>query len=240
MIKKIKQLLRDNIDRQNRIITQNEELLWATTFHDSIKGKKAIENLSLNVGRWAGNYAFFYVLNRILNDYEPKKILEFGLGESSKFVSTFLNHYLINSEHTIVEQDANWKNIFENKFKLSERSSIKVMPLVKKNHNGFEFNGYENIENTITSKYDLYIIDGPFGSPRYSRFDIYYLVEKLAIEDEFILILDDSHRSGESETANEIMKMLKEKGFTVFEKSYKGVKNVKLIGTSKYRYCSTL
>jgi len=240
MIKKIKQLLRDNIDRQNRIIAQNEELLWAATFHDSIKGKKGIEHLALNIGRWAGNYAFFYVLNRILNDYEPKRIVEFGLGESSKFVSTYLDHYLINSEHVIIEQDANWKNIFENKFKLSDRSSIKVMPLVKKNYKGFDYNSYENIESTITSKFDLYLIDGPFGSPNYSRFDVYYLLEKLSKEDDFILILDDCHRNGEMETANEIMKMLKEKGITAFEKTYKGVKNVKVIGTYKYKYSSTL
>ena len=40
-------------------------------------------------------------------------------------------------------------------------------------------------------KYDLYIIDGPFGSSRYSRFDIFSQVEKFQKEDEFILIFYD-------------------------------------------------
>ncbi|MEZ0130278.1 hypothetical protein AB9T88_11140, partial [Flavobacterium sp. LBUM151] len=66
MIRRIKQLIKENKERQNRIIAQNEELLWASVFHDSIRGKKGIEDLSLNIGRWAGNYSFFYVLNRIL------------------------------------------------------------------------------------------------------------------------------------------------------------------------------
>ena len=42
-----------------------KEIEWAHIYHDSIRGKKPIEELGLNIGRWAGNYSFFYVLNRI-------------------------------------------------------------------------------------------------------------------------------------------------------------------------------
>ena len=110
MIKKIKSLINDFRENNKNIISllqlnhiQSKELEWAHIYHDSIRGKKHIENLSLNIGRWAGNYSFFYVLNRILNDYKPEKILDLGLGESSKLISTYLEHYLPNSTHTIVE-----------------------------------------------------------------------------------------------------------------------------------------
>jgi hypothetical protein len=240
MINRIKQLIKENKARQKQIITQNEELLWASIFHDSIRGKKGIENLPLNIGRWAGNYSFFYVLNRIMNDYQPKKIIEFGLGESSKFVSTYLDYHLLDSEHLIIEQDNNWKIIFENKFKLSARSSIQVLPLFKKNHKGFDYNGYENIENVVNSKFDLYIIDGPFGSPNYSRFDIVTLAEKLRSGDEFIIIIDDFDRNGEQETARELFSLFERKNLKIYSQVYKGEKSVKVLGTEKYKYIISL
>lgn len=240
MIKRIKELIRENKERQKKIIAQNEELLWASVYHDSIRGKKGIEDLALNIGRWAGNYSFFYVLNRVLNDYQPKRILEFGLGESSKFISNYLDNYLIHSEHLIIEQDSNWRRIFENKFSLSSRSSIKVLPLIKKKYNERDFNGYENIESTITSTFDLYVIDGPFGSPNYSRFDIFTLAERLNNEDEFMIIMDDYDRHGEKETVDELLKMFKNKEMNVFTVVYSGVKSISIIATEKYRYVTTL
>ncbi|QGK76870.1 hypothetical protein [Flavobacterium sp. SLB02] len=240
MIKRIKEVIKENKERQKKIIAQNEELLWANVFHDSIRGKKAIEDLPLNIGRWAGNYSFFYVLNRILNDYQPKRILEFGLGESSKFVSVYLDNYLINSEHLIIEQDDNWRITFENKFVLSLRSLIKVLPLIKKKYKECDFNGYENIENTITSAFDLYLIDGPFGSSNYSRFDIFTLVQKLSNKDEFIILIDDYDRHGEKQTVNELLKMFKNKEMNVFTATYTGMKDVIVIGTEKYKYITSL
>lgn len=240
MIKRIKQLINENKASQKQIIAQNEELLWASIFHDSIRGKKGIENVSLNIGRWAGNYSFFYILNRILADYEPKKIIEFGLGESSKFVSTYLDTYLVDSNHLIIEQDANWKTSFENKFTLSARSTIEVMPLIIKKHGDFEYNGYDLIEDKIVSKFDLYIIDGPFGSPNYSRFDVFSLAEKLTKEDEFIIIMDDYQRTGEKETTSQLLQMFKEKQITIYDKEYKGIKSVKILGTEKYKYITSL
>src|SRR5688500_5133211 len=96
----------DDIKAQNEDIkARNAELEWAHIFHDTIKDKKWLRNLGISPGRWAGNYSFLYVLVKILSEYKPKKIIEFGLGESSKIVSSFLNNELQNSTHLIVEQD---------------------------------------------------------------------------------------------------------------------------------------
>jgi hypothetical protein len=131
-----------NILQQNQNILRYQlkyykELEWANIYHDSIRGKEWLTNLSLNVGRWAGNYSFFYVLNRILNDCRPKEILEFGLGESSKFVSVYLDNYLLESNHYIIEQDRKWKHNFTERYKLSLRSSIDIFPLKKKKVNKY-------------------------------------------------------------------------------------------------------
>lgn len=240
MIKRIKKLIADNKIRQQKIISQNDELIWASVFHDSIKGIKGVENLPLNVGRWAGNYPFFYVLNRILKEYQPKKILEFGLGESSKFISTYLQHHLLESEHIIIEHDEKWKLNFQTNFVLSSRSIVHELPLIKKNYKEFEYNGYENIENTISNKFDLYIVDGPFGSPNYSRFDIVALAEILSDQDDFILIMDDYNRNGEKQTVEELLSLLKSKKINIYTAKYSGVKSLFLIATEKYKYVTSL
>ncbi|MEZ0129886.1 hypothetical protein AB9T88_09035 [Flavobacterium sp. LBUM151] len=86
----------------------------------------------------------------------------------------------------------------------------------------------------------MYIIDGPFGSPNYSRFDVYTLAEKLSKEDEFIILIDDYDRHGERETVNELLKMFKNKEIDIFRETYKGVKSVTAIVTKKYKYVASL
>lgn len=239
MIKeKIKKLL--GRDLQQVIINQNKELEWAHIYHDSIRDKEWLNSLSLNIGRWAGNYPFFYILNRILNDYRPKEILELGLGESSKVISTYLDNYLMESTHTIIEQDDNWKNNFNDRFTLSTRSSVYILPLQKKNLKGVEFNGYEKIEEFITKKYDLYLVDGPFGSPNYSRYDIVNIMKKMKKNDEFILILDDVNRNGEKQTFNELKNLFEDKKIGIHVGYYKGMKSVAVIGTKKYRFVESI
>ena len=58
-IKKIKKLFVKN----EEVLLLAREMEWANYYHDSIRGIDFIEKLNLNIGRWAGNYTFFYLLN---------------------------------------------------------------------------------------------------------------------------------------------------------------------------------
>lgn len=243
MIKKIKAVIQENRENQSYIrenqaynIRLNQEIEWAHIYHDSIRGKEWLENLPLNIGRWAGSYPFFYVLNRILNDFKPQSILELGLGESSKFISTYLDNYLFYSQHLVIEQDENWKISFEENFKLSERSQVIVCPLKKVLVNGFETNSYENIEAAVNKKFDVYLVDGPLGTLNYSRYDILKIVQVLSKEDQFIIIVDDYNRRGERETVVDLLKLLASKGIKVFTNSYNGNKSILVIATEKFKY----
>ncbi|MBW4360362.1 hypothetical protein [Flavobacterium taihuense] len=220
--------------------SQNRELEWAHIYHDSIRGKKWIEELPLNVGRWAGNYSFFYVLNRILSDYMPEKILDLGLGESSKFISAYIENYLFESSHIIVEQDKNWIDSFQERFKLSTNSKIIHCPIAVKEVNGFNVKLYQDFNEKIIEKFDLYIIDGPFGSERFSRYDIISLVERITEDDQFIIIMDDTDRKGERDTLNEIKKLLSSKEINYYIGEYTGNKIVTIIASEKYKFSISL
>ena len=235
LIKKIKHLFKT----QDEILLYSKELEWAHNFHDSIRGITYVENLNLNIGRWAGGYAFFYILNRILNDYQPKNILEFGLGESSKLISKYIEFNLISTKHTILEQSIDWKNSFCSRFVLSKSSQVEICEQISKKVKGFEVNSYSNLGSFVNIKYDLYIVDGPIGSPNYSRYDIIELVQNLGSEDEFIIIMDDYDRKGEKETTNELLTLFKEKNLTIFHKIYVGKKSIAVLATKKYKYATS-
>jgi hypothetical protein len=240
MIKKIKELIRENRANNNKIYLQTKELEWANIFHDSIRGKKHIDDLGLNIGRWAGSYPFFYVLNRILSDYCPSSILEFGLGESSKFISTYIENYIPNCQHIIIEQNELWAIEFKNRFNLSKKSSIIFCELETQLVNGFEVKSYSNLESKITNDFDLYIVDGPFGSPRFSRYDIVLLVERFQKDKDFVILFDDTNRDGEKDTLKEILLKLKNKNIKYHVGHYEGNKRVTLICSEKYIYLTSL
>lgn len=238
MKKKILQFLRLLFNDQ-RVYLQTKEIEWAHIYGDSIRGKIYLQNLPINVGRWAGNYSFFYILNRILNDYKPKNILDLGLGESSKFISTYLDNYLIESKHTIVEQDQNWITGFNDKFTLSSRSKIIYCELKEKHIKGHIVNYYDGFADQIKDNFDLYIVDGPFGSDRYSRYDIVDLVENFSFDKEFIIIMDDSERQGEQDTIKDILNILRTKGVIFYVGVYTGNKQNTIIASEKYKFATS-
>ncbi|NNE32929.1 MAG: hypothetical protein HKN40_11225 [Winogradskyella sp.] len=240
IIKKIKRLIEEQRSSQKQNTRLLEELEWAHIYHDSIRGKPWLYELPLNIGRWAGNYAFFYVLNRILNDFKPKSILEFGLGESSKFVSKYLEYYLKDAQHTIIEQNNDWKKAFESTFNLTNRSKIVICPITTTNIKNFTVNVYEDLELKVNSNYDLFIVDGPYGSHRFSRYDIVVLAQKFETNKEFIILLDDYHRKGEKDTANELLLLFKSKNIKTYSKIYNGRKSLIVIATEKYKYIASL
>lgn len=239
IVKRIKNLINEFRTRNENHKNQNNEIIWANIFHDTIKDRDWLKNLSISPGRWAADYSFLYVLVRILSDYKPKKILEFGLGETSKIISSFLENDLADSTYTILEQDESWIEVFKNKFKLSPKVELIHLPLHSKNVKGYSVNCYKGIEE-VEGVFDLYIVDGPFGSAHFSRYDIYSLTEKLQVQDDFIIIIDDYNRQGEIETATDLINQLNARGIKLYTEIYRGVKAQMVIASEKYKHITSI
>ncbi|WP_372757816.1 hypothetical protein [Mariniflexile sp.] len=235
ILKKIKQLVDENRKYHKEQLLLLKELDWANVYHDSIRGKEYLEKLPLNIGRWAGNYSFFYVLNRVLQDYKPKTILEFGLGESTKFISTYLTHTLLQSHHLVVEHNVEWKEKFLETAILCDRSEIFIAALEEKEVEGYNSRYYSGLSTKITGSYDLYVIDGPIGSLHYSRYNIVDIAEKFSAKNEFIIIFDDINRKGEQDTIKNLLAVLAKKSIKVFTQIYDGRKSVVVIATALYK-----
>ena len=193
MIKKIKSLLQENRNLHLANESRLKELDWANVFHDSIKGDDWINKTSLNIGRWAGGYAFFYVLIRILKDTKPERILELGLGESTKVISKFIEHCKPTATHDIIEHDENWKYKFEENYQLPKQCKIHLCPLVETNIHGHQNKVYHNFEEVAKGCFDLILVDGPFGSQHFSRYELMTKVWSFDDEQNFIILFDDTH-----------------------------------------------
>lgn len=239
-LKHLKALVQENRVNHKILRLSNQELDWANVYHDSIRGIHFLETLPLSIGRWAGGYAFFYVLHRILNDYRPKKILEFGLGESTKMINAYLEHELTDSIHDVLEQEPDWKSAFEKRVNLSSRTQIHLLPLEKKEVESFDSLVYQDIEKHVTGKYNLYVVDGPLGSSRFSRFDIVTVTKNLTREDDFIILLDDYNRLGEQDTFKFLAQSFHERGIPIVTGVYQGNKTVAIMASLHYKYINTL
>lgn len=217
-----------------------KEIEWANIYHDSIRDKSFLKDLSLNIGRMAGNYSFFYVLNRILSDFKPDRILEFGLGESTKMISTYLKHFLTNGSHIVIENDEEWITFFTSKFLLSNNTELIHTDIEEKTIKNRKTVAYRLPDKVTKEKFEFYLVDGPVGTDNFSRSDIITLIDNLNPDDEFIIMMDDSSRKGEQQTISLLLENLKCRKIEVLTKDYIGVQTVTLIVTKKYRNLTSL
>ena len=104
----------------------------------------------------------------------------------------------------------------------------------------FPVDSYKGIDEKVNEIFDLYVIDGPFGSDHFSRYDVCLLVEKVKRNDEFIILIDDYHRIGEKETAHDLINQLMAKGIKLYTGVYQGNKSQIILATEKYRFATSL
>ena len=224
------------------------EILWANIFHDTIIGSKWLQNQPFSPGRAAIGYPTLYALYRILDEFQPKSILELGLGQSTKMIGSYVRWKVQQKEecrHIIVEHDRSWIDFFRNCFELSKGTEVIQMDLMKaelESPQGLvtEVNMYEGFGQKLKAhKYDLIFIDGPFGSPVYSRMDVIDLLPE-CLEDSFILMMDDAERNGEQNTLQMISNLLKESKKDISCNFYSGQKTTAIITSRDLHFYCTM
>lgn len=217
------------------------ELIWAKTWDDTKHGIDWIENLpSISPGRWAVGYNYLYVMTRVLNEMNPHKVLDFGLGISSTLISKYFEGKdYTDGEHLVIEQDENWKEFYLNSHKLSRYSKIAIHESITKRHKNSKYNAYANLDKSLANKkYEVISIDAPKGSFRYSRRDIIEYLPDI-LDDNWVILIDDAQMSGEKRTVKDIEKVLKGQGIKYCKRIYKGASYVAMITSEKYGFfCS--
>ena len=233
-----------NINHSEEII--NNELKYAFVFNDTIKNSEWLKERNFSLVNSAANYSFMYSLYRILNDAQPKNILEMGLGQTTKLTSQYAK-YFNDAKLTVLESDETWIENFSKNLEISE--NIQILNLDVET---FEYNNTLNLRFIDISKivedekYDLIIIDGPRGFIvkdgknellDYSRSNIWQMIPS-NLADDFIIIIDDYERKGERNTMDKTKELLKENDIDIFSYTSKGLKTQHAIFSEKYRFIS--
>jgi len=243
MLFKKHRALIENVEKTNdKLVEVNkklDEIYWANIFNNSISGSKWLTYQSFNPGRWAAGYQMLYIIFRIYDTIKPKNILEFGLGESSKLL---YQYHISNQDasYKIIEQDHNWLNFFS-KSTFDVSSHTVLLDIEKRIIHGQEVNMYKGLISKLEKeKFDFVIVDGPWGSNNYSRYQIVELLENNLISEQFVILIDDFERIGEQETVVKLKELLNQKGIKYFEGVYSGIKQTYLICSENFKFVTSL
>lgn len=204
------------------IQNQNQTIINAQLFRGIIQDSDWLKYKSFAPGGSAVDNAGLYTLYRILNDMKPNKILEFGLGQSSKMVHQYAN-YFQNTYALTVEHDPDWTNFFCSGLDKNITTNIIHLDLETISYKEKQTLTYKKIDELDTKSFDFIIIDGPFGSLNYSRSQIINIVKR-GLPERFCIYMDDTERKGEQETINEIIDILNLKNIKHHVKKYSGEK----------------
>lgn len=214
------------------------EILKGMIFNNTISDSEWLKYKSFSPGAWAADYGLLYTLYRVLNGMRPQNVLEFGLGQSSKMLHQYGKFFNVNV--MTCEHDENWIDFFSKEKDGQYDLKIKKMELETISYKGFETLTYKNcVQELGGAKYDLILVDGPFGRPHYSRPQILEII-KTNLSESFCLIIDDTHRSGESETANEVQIILESLGRKYLSHTYSSSKKHTLICSDDLSFLTSL
>lgn len=106
---------------------------------------------------------FLYYAYRIMDEYKPKKILEFNFGQTTKMVAQYAARYQIS--HTVLEHDRERVEHFISVWKIPWTfTAFYGSPLLSVTCNGFPGVVYQNFNQVTEGKnYDFILLKCPFG-----------------------------------------------------------------------------
>lgn len=212
-----------------------QEVIWGQKFYFAIQDSQWLHRTNFNASGWALGFPALYLLYRVLNVVKPKSIIEFGLGESTKMTFQYIGSFP-DARLQVIEQSQEWLDFIDNEIP-DIAMHVKILPIETRIIEGYETIIYSNLlENISGRKYDLVLIDGPVGSPNFSRSQLIDIIENDLLEKDFVILLDDCNRIGERQTASRCLDLLKRKGIANSIGFYRGMKTMLIICSDKYKY----
>lgn len=207
------------------------EAVWAQVFKDTILDSSWLKDKTFSPGRWAAGYPYLYALYRVLNEAKPKRILELGLGQTTRMISQYAAANP-DVKHFVVENDSSWIEFFKSGYEKLDNTEIVQLDL--------EMVQYKNVDGVRTYKgfaerfagrqFDLICVDAPWAGDMlyYARIDILSIIPT-CLDNDFVIIVDDYDRKTEQETVAAIIKCLESNDIDYKRGIYRGKKDTALI-----------
>lgn len=229
----IQNALREQNSLLYRIDGLHRETLWAETFRQTIaKPAEWLTDPSFSPGRWAVGFPFLYALYRTLNEMKPKRILELGLGQTTKMISQYAAFYP-DVEHHVVEHDRDWVEFWKTSSKYSERTHFHILELTETEHPSasHKVRCYQGFSDEFDGEsFDFISVDAPFGYDMtdLARIDALSIIPQ-ALAPSFAVMIDDYNRKGEQGMVKELDKQFRAASIEFKRGVYRGEKQAAII-----------
>lgn len=189
--------------REERLLTdvQSIDLLRRVeTSHDWIP--------ALQPAGGAADHKFLYILARALVEFRFESTLEFGAGETTRLLDAFAGE--TGNRVTTIEHDPFWSERLRGRG-LADNHQIVQCPLVTLRsetvgpHSWYEL---ADAASVLPSNCDMYLVDGPPGTSRYSRvgFVDFFLAHR---GEEWLVLWDDVDRLGDLQSFARLLRELR-------------------------------
>lgn len=234
-------------EKLDQLMKVQNEVLWAQIFNSTIRGSQWLSlDTEFSPGRYAIGYPALYILYQTLNYARPTRILELGLGQSTRMIGRYAEYQMNRTDckHTVVEHDMEWIEFFLSNSDIPSTEIVKLdMIEVDTEYPGAgmtKLNLYSGfLESFKNETFDFIFIDGPIGSDEISRIDILNLIP-MGLKNNFVIIMDDYNRIGEQRSISLILAALRESSIEYYTGIYEGEKSTLVITTKKYRFLCSL
>lgn len=233
-------LLNNLIMAANRSADNSAEAVWGEIFNNTIFGSEWLINRQFSPGRWAVGYNYLYVLYRVLNEFRPQRILELGIGQTTRMIGQYAAKYE-GVSHKVVEHDSKWIDFFLNDFELSSNTEVVQMELIYNNvNNSVDIYAYKDFVPKMNGeKFNLISIDAPFGSEPYSRIDVAKLLPGI-LGNPWCIMMDDTERIGEKNTIGLMRNILEENHIDYAIGQYSGQKQCVLMCSQENSFLTSM
>ena len=228
--------------RLEQCYNELKELNYAHLLRDGMRESSWVKKQTFDLHNWAANYSFIYLLFRILDKIEPRNILEFGLGQTTKLTTQYIAHKNPEAYLNVCEHNVDWIKIYQPE--LPKHEHIRINHL---NLEYFEYRRKRNdkyaglLELVKDQKFDLIIVDGPVGGGKnLPRSNVVDLICHGNLAEDFVIIFDDAERVGEKNTIRKTQAALRKKSiaFQTFERF--GIKRQAYIVSKSRSFASYL
>lgn len=149
-------------------------------------------------GNMAVGSKYLYMLYKILDSGKFTKLLDIGMGQTTKMMSQYAN-YNLDVKHTVIESDVDWIKFFSSSLDISGDVECKQLNYELVEYQGERVRCYNDFAECLKGyKFDYISIDAPLGGDMktYSRIDLLDLLPN-CLEESWIIMIDDVHRTGE-------------------------------------------
>jgi hypothetical protein len=231
----VKRFFRQQITRVGRTLNDNDLAPEREPVYQAIVDRDlhtlGIENRYYPLSG-AANYSLLYLLLRSAQEFDIKRLVELGAGQTSLLIESLSQRGLLRGSRLTIEHDPSWAE------RIGQLITHEIMtvPLTSRNDAPRAYRGYDLESIADPENIDFLLIDGPpaFQSEQtFARFGVLALLKFLDPAG-YVIIVDDAERTGERLLVTRIEQELAARGDNIKKAEIRATKKQVVLASGRF------